>query len=755
MRWLFAAFFFVAAGSAHAQWLALDDALAKARAERKPVLVFLRANCTSCNKNADNFIESAETHEAIVRAYGPFIRARAEADRKLLAQKAPAPSLLIVDPSGAYVVAWKDWFSLSRYLNFLRLARDEATNIVAASTLHAKDEGEADILLAGAAIHTLMFERARDLFRRSRDDFQKRGNAEREQYAQMGYDLGDFLTGDYKRAHDDLSRTVQAATTPRNRAYGYFNLAMMNLLTRDTAGAVRAYREVLAAAPAESDEALDARAVLEGLGVLEPQPVAKQEALIQVVAPPRATVTGHAEFSAKTASDVKRVAWFVDQVAIASSDHPPFTERLNLGDTPRKHSIGAVAYNASGDAIAEAVATINDRIDFRVALVSPVATVLSGKTIVEASVEAPPDHAVKNVELFWNKTKLGTFTAPPYRADFDAPSAFGYFRALATLDDGRIAEETHVVNSPAVGETLDVHTIAFAATVKDRHGQRVNGLAASDFRATDSGEPVALKVRDEEEPVTIGLAIDASASMRVMLLDTIETAWSFANAVVSPRDRVFLVAFDSRPHLLESPTTDRDALKSAIFDILPSGGTAIVDALAFSLQQFTGLTGKKALVMITDAREGSSSQTSEAAARMARESGVPIYVLVPRGGKNIMASDPDQMLLRMQTAQMLLAQHSGTRSTPMPSTQPFIDTMAGDPSSPLTIIANASGGLVFFAPGPEEQTAIFVRIRDEVRGQYLLSFVSHATKAGVWRDLHVAVDRSNATVRTIAGYYAK
>src|SRR5205085_10658220 len=70
--------------------LALDDALAKARSENKFVLVFLRANCASCNRNADAFVESAETHEAIVRSYGSFIRARVDGDRNLLAQKAEA-----------------------------------------------------------------------------------------------------------------------------------------------------------------------------------------------------------------------------------------------------------------------------------------------------------------------------------------------------------------------------------------------------------------------------------------------------------------------------------------------------------------------------------------------------------------------------------------------------------------------------------------------------------------------------------------
>jgi Mg-chelatase subunit ChlD len=285
---------------------------------------------------------------------------------------------------------------------------------------------------------------------------------------------------------------------------------------------------------------------------------------------------------------------------------------------------------------------------------------------------------------------------------------------VATLDDGRTAEETRVVNSPAVGETLDVHAIAFAATVTDKNGERIGGLTANDFKVTDRGEAVKVKVRDaDDEPVTIGLAIDSSASMRSVLLDTMETAFKFVNVAVSPRDRVFLVAFDDRPHLLESPTTDRDALKNAIFDLRPAGTTALIDAIAFSLQQFTGLPGKKALVVVTDAIEASSTQTSTAATRMAKESGVPLYLVLPPGARMSQFGNP------------------------------FVG------------IVNASGGMIVNPPKPENEEAIFTRIRDEVRGQYLLSFPSHASPAGAWRDLRVEVARPHAVVRTIAGYYAR
>src|SRR2546423_13003589 len=79
MRRLAAVLFLIAAGSARAQWLALDDAVEQARGARKPLIVYLRGACGGCNRKSDAFVEAADAHEVIVRSYAPFVRARAGA----------------------------------------------------------------------------------------------------------------------------------------------------------------------------------------------------------------------------------------------------------------------------------------------------------------------------------------------------------------------------------------------------------------------------------------------------------------------------------------------------------------------------------------------------------------------------------------------------------------------------------------------------------------------------------------------------
>jgi hypothetical protein len=51
--------------------------------------------------------------------------------------------------------------------------------------------------------------------------------------------------------------------------------------------------------------------------------------------------------------------------------------------------------------------------------------------------------------------------------------------------------------------------------------------------------------------------------------------------------------------------------------------------------------------------------------------------------------------------------------------------------------------------------AVFDRLADEMRGQYVLSFTRPAgVPAGAWRTIRVTVRGRDATVRTIEGYRA-
>jgi len=715
--------FFAVVASA-AQWPeGYDAALQQAKAENKVVLVHFRSSCGVCNRSTDRALVDAEKHAPITAFYESFVRVRVNdgaivgAIEKLVAQNPPSPAILVVDPSGTIVVPFQRVDSENDYLAFLTAAASSWRDIVRASAMRAAGHvADADHLLAAVLLNFNRLPLARDRFERASDEYEREGNHERAELASIHADYVRCLTGSDTEKNRGMSALLRATSSAskENAADAWICIGGVRRQEGDRRGAIRAFRKVLELTRPGSNLAAGARAELEKL---DDHPVgdkgAPATASVTLVKPSRASITGRAQFAARVSDNASRVEFLLDGVRVQTVTTQPFQTRIDLGDVPRSHTIKAVAYDAGGKAIGEAVTTVNDRADApRVSLISPVADEVSGNVQVEADAQVPAGRTLKSVELFWNEARLARFDAPPFRVGFEAPKSFGYFRAVATLDDGTTAEDTRVVNAGGIAAEIDVHAIAFVATVVDREGKHVVGLSPSDFVIRDEGKAVTATVRESvDEPVTIGLVIDASGSMKSSLMSVMEMTTQFLDVTVTPKDKMFIVAFDAAPWLLHPPSSDIASLKKSVLSLRPSGMTATVDGVAFGLQQLNGMTGKRALVVITDGREGASSQTAEAAIHLAKDTGIPVYGILTWG------------------------QQIG---------------------NPLVNIAAATGGSMFFTPRKNDIVPMFQQIRDEVRGQYLISFVAQERgKPGEWRRLTVEVAGREAKVRTVSGYFAR
>ena len=700
-------------------------ALSRARAERRMILVDLRKGPDPVQ---DRFIALSEAEPPIARAYRSFILARLEAGSearppavaKLLAQKPPVPSFVVVDPAGTYVTSWAWFDDLSTHLNFLNLARGEMKAMLEAFDVRESGAAaEADARLGDINLRITHVFRARDFYSRAVDEFLMESKDNKAQKAAIGVQVTNYLVGMQKAALSELRKMISGSSSDVGAA-AHLAIGRMHNYSHEERAAASAFHDALRTARHGSAEWSAARNELLRLGDRSVLPQTNSDATIRIVLPQRPTLAGNAEFSATTEPHVTRVQWYLDSRPVRGSDQRPFRVRINLGSTPRLHSIEAVGYDAGGNPLARATTTINDRLDeLRMHIVSPAIDKVAGLVRLEADAYVPPGRTLQTVEFSWNDRPIERFSAPPYRADFDAPANFGYFRVAGTLDDGRTAEDARVMNAGEFSDSVDVHTVAFAATVTDRQGRRVNGLRAGDFAAFDESSKIDLAVRDaENEPVTIGLAIDLSSSMTTVLLPIMQLGGKLIDSSVTANDKMFLVSFDEQPRLVTPPTGDASLLKSRLQDVHAAGGTALADALAFSMQQFTGMTGKKALVLITDGNEGSSDQKANACLEMAKESGVPIYVIVPLESGDAEGGPAFRRVLKQ--------------------------------------MANVTGGLTFHRPKREEIAGVIARIRDEVRGQYLLFFsAGHNDAPGSWRSLRVTLPAKPATVRTITGYYVR
>ena len=139
------------------------------------------------------------------------------------------------------------------------------------------------------------------------------------------------------------------------------------------------------------------------------------------------------------------------------------------------------------------------------------------------------------------------------------------------------------------------------------------------------------------ERAAVMLASDVSGSMTATdiepsrLVAAKRAATRFANEVPE-RVNLGVLAFNSTPRVLQSPTRDREAVKAAIAGMQPSGGTATGEAIATATSSLRPASASRrrtpaAIVLLSDGKS-TSGRDPVAAAREAARLKVPVYTVV-------------------------------------------------------------------------------------------------------------------------------
>ena len=270
--------------------------------------------------------------------------------------------------------------------------------------------------------------------------------------------------------------------------------------------------------------------------------------------------------------------------------------------------------------------------------------------------------------------------------------------------------------------SVDVSLVVLHATVSDRRGGFVSSLREQDFAVYEDGVPQRIRLfRHEDIPVTVGLVVDHSGSMRLKLAEVAAAARTFAQSS-NPEDQMFVVNFNENvtlglPDAIQF--TDSSAeLERAIGRALATGKTALYDAIAKALEQLqAGSRDKKVLIVISDGDDTASVHSRAQAMKMAEQSSAIIYTvgLFDHG-------DPDA--------------------------NPGV----------LHRLAKATGGEAFFPEQLSAVVAICERIARDIRTQYTIGYVpTNATRDGAYRAIRVlarAKGHDRLSVRTRTGYIA-
>jgi Ca-activated chloride channel family protein len=253
-----------------------------------------------------------------------------------------------------------------------------------------------------------------------------------------------------------------------------------------------------------------------------------------------------------------------------------------------------------------------------------------------------------------------------------------------------------------------------------RGGGFVTDLGRERFVVYDNGRRQDISLfTNEDTPVTVGLVIDSSGSMRPKMPDVIVGATAFARSS-NPEDELFTLAFNDS--VVESGSrslltaADGAALELQLRSMVPQGRTALYDALVAALDRVEqAAQARKALVLMSDGGDNASRATLRDVLARAQRSHVTIF-----------------------------------------SIGLFDEGDADRNPGVLKSLADSTGGQRFLPRSPSLLLQACTRIARELRSGYTIGFIP-ADRDGAFHRVRVAVEPENGrkfSVRTRPGYFA-
>ncbi|MEZ5352473.1 MAG: VWA domain-containing protein [Bryobacteraceae bacterium] len=178
-------------------------------------------------------------------------------------------------------------------------------------------------------------------------------------------------------------------------------------------------------------------------------------------------------------------------------------------------------------------------------------------------------------------------------------------------------------------------------TVTDSSNQPVPNLGQSNFSLSENGQPRTIAVQcntsgsggSSGSTVSVALLIDASGSLGTAGLNDEKAAARAFVDQLGAGDTIAVYSFATAVVERLAFTADKNAAKAAIDAIPGGGGTALYAAIQTGANALQARSGRKALVLMTDGRDGGTSPTVDVAIAAARQASAPVFA-VGFGGIN-------------------------------------------------------------------------------------------------------------------------
>jgi Ca-activated chloride channel family protein len=417
--------------------------------------------------------------------------------------------------------------------------------------------------------------------------------------------------------------------------------------------------------------------------------------------------------------NVTRIELYVNGVKHSELQGTSGTLPVVIGDYIRRLRFRAVGYDAQNQVVGEDEMVVNDpQPPFRVRLQAPATLPATGNVSLTANVIKPNALRVTGVDFYVGESKVGAATNAPYGVSFDAaafPSPV-YARVVAHSNSGEEANDVVFFGTRARAEVdVSLHQIPLSVASGG------TPLTAAELSLIDEGKARRIEslVPASDQPLNVVMLIDGSESMLEELPVVKQAAKQFAQTLLRPGDRVAVVMFNQRSYWLTNFTSDANAVAAAVDRIQPRGETHLYDSAIEMLYELQKQPGRRALVILTDGVDQGSSFKLDHLVHYARYAGVPIYPIL----KN-------KLLSRMVRFGIGLVQ---------------VRKVAN--------LAKETGATYFIIQSERELPAIYARIAQELRQQYLLLFYSDPAASDTWHSLAVFSSNRDRVFRVPRGYF--
>ena len=241
-------------------------------------------------------------------------------------------------------------------------------------------------------------------------------------------------------------------------------------------------------------------------------------------------------------------------------------------------------------------------------------------------------------------------------------------------------------------------------------GKPLRGLTVDDFDVSDNGVRQTLDLASFEQiPLSVVLALDASASLSAAQLDHLRDAGRAVLQALKQDDQAALVTFSEIVSLEQALTGEAAAIESALERVDPEGRTALVDGVYSAVTVADTSRGRGLAIVFSDGLDTASWLTKDQVIGAARRSDVVVYGVA-----------------------------TGRTETD------FLSSLTDD-----------TGGRLLQIESTAEIRDRFLAILAEFRERYVLSYTPRGVTRSGWHRLDVRIKGRRATVRARPGYQAQ